>query len=242
MSGSLLLVASRAGGDEICRVLNRLPVHVRCCDSGSTALKLATEAPPNLMLIDARADPSSSIQICRSVRSIEATSATPLIVLTGATSSELRLGILEAGADDCWTEQVDSREFVLRLQSFSRRLQSHPASPVLRYADVELNIDRYRARRNGVPLDLTSMQLRLLKHFMENPAIVFSRQRLLEEVWGNPALDKGAVTACVVRLRRALNAAGGPNLIKSIPSAGYMLEAEFEAAAWSLDDAALRHL
>ena len=229
MTLSLLIVADTPAAGAIERTLTSLDFFVRRSPSGSTAIELALQSPPDLILVDARDDPMNCLQLCRSLRSIEETYPLPLIVLSGPASAQERLRILESGADDCWTEPVDSREFQLRLKAFSRRFDNISASPILRYADVELDLDRYRARRNGTLIGLTAMQMKLLRHLMENPTVIFSHRELLERVWENPDLDEGAVTACVVRLRRALNAAGGPNIIKNVPCAGYALDAEADA-------------
>ena len=99
---------------------------------------------------------------------------------------------------------------------------------VLRYADVELDLNRLKVRRNGCFIPLSTMQMRVLRHFLENPEVVFSRKQLLKAVWGTDELKDGAVTACVMRIRAGLNAAGGPDLIRSIPSVGYALDIDAE--------------
>lgn len=239
MAGSLLLVSDRGSGRDILRAVAPVGLQVRACDGGSVALKLAVRSPPDLVLVDARADVAGSIQLCRSFRSVEETSRLPLFALAGETTQQGRLNFLEAGADDCWTEPVDSREFLLRLKAVARRFGAGERH-ILRYADLELDLDRHRAKRNGAPVQVPPLQLKLLRHFMEHPTVVFSRKQLLEQVWDNPDLDEGAVTACIVRLRRALSAAGGPNLIHSVPYAGYVLEAEPETVSWSSGEPASR--
>ena len=97
---------------------------------------------------------------------------------------------------------------------------------VLRYADIELDLNRFKVRRNGKFVPLSAMQIRLLRHFLENPEIVFTRKELLQSVWQNDEIDDGAVTACVSRMRSALNAVGGPDLIRSVSRIGYALDAE----------------
>lgn len=224
MTVSLLLVSDNSAGNSLEQTLHCLGFDVRRCESGPVAMESALRSPPNLILLDGRSHPLNSIQLCKSLRSIEETSKLPAVVLAGPASSQERLAMLEAGADDCWTEPVDSREFLLRLKGFARRFEAPPSTRVLRYADIELDVDRYKVRRGGVSVELHAMQLKLLRHLMEHPTIVFSRRQLLEQVWHNPSLDEGAVSACVVRLRRALNGSGGPDLIKNVPGVGYALD------------------
>ena len=189
-------------------------------------MEIALRSAPNLILVDGRSDPLSSLQLCRSLRSVDETSKLAAVVLAGAASAQERLALLDAGADDCWTEPPDSREFLLRLKGFARRFESPRTTRVLRYADIELDLDRYRVRRNGLPVELRAMQFKLLKHLMEHATIIFSREQLLEQVWENSNLDPNAVSACVLRLRRSLQAAGGPDLIRNVPGVGYALDAE----------------
>lgn len=225
MPANLLLVSGCDDGRRIQDAIEPLGFDVRNCEAGSAAIELAVHSPPDLILLNGSADRAGSLQLCRSFRSVEETCRLTLVVLAPSAKPGERVAILEAGADDCWTEAVESREFLLRLKAFARRLEAIQPTQTLKYADLELDVDRYRAQRNGTPVDLTAMQLKLLKHLMEHPTIVFSRRQLLRQVWQNPEVDEGAVTACVARLRRALNAAGGPDLIRSIPSAGYTLDA-----------------
>jgi two-component system phosphate regulon response regulator PhoB len=98
----------------------------------------------------------------------------------------------------------------------------------LRYADVEMDVGRYKVRRNGCSLNLSTMQFKLLRYLMENPTIVFSRQQLLADVWHMEGVEEGAVSASIARLRRALNAHGG-ELIKSVLGVGYALDCEAPA-------------
>jgi two-component system phosphate regulon response regulator PhoB len=223
---SLLLVSDESADNAFEQELHSLGFRVHRCDSGAAAMEMALKSPPNLILVDARSDPLSSIQLCRSLRSIDETANLPAVVLTGRASAQERLALLDAGADDCWTEPPDSREFLLRLKWFARRFDNPQQTRILCYADIELDITRYKVWRNGVPIELRAMQFKLLRHLMEHPTIIFSRQQLLEQVWENRNLDPGAVSACVLRLRRSLEAAGGPDLIRSVPGAGYALDAE----------------
>ncbi|MBA2466920.1 MAG: winged helix-turn-helix domain-containing protein [Sphingomonas sp.] len=99
---------------------------------------------------------------------------------------------------------------------------------MLRYADLELDLRGHKVRRAGSIIWLSTLQLRLLTFLMENPAVVFTRQELLEAVWGDTTLDEGAVTVGVVRLRRALSSTGRPNLIRQVRGFGYALDADFD--------------
>ncbi len=120
------------------------------------------------------------------------------------------------------------RELWSRLEAAKRRIRKDVSSEILKYADVELDLRRHKVRRAGTSIGLSSLQMRLLKYLMENPAVVFTRQELLEAVWGDKKLDDGAVTVGVVRLRRALNSTGLPNLIRQVRGIGYALDADLD--------------
>ena len=230
MTASVLVVTEDSGSQALQHALEGAGAHVRTADYGSTAMFTALDSRPDLIFIDARSSAIDSIQLCRSFRSVEETSRLGVVVVAPAASANDSLAFLEAGADECWTDAVDSREFALRLKGILRRFESAQSLHLLRYADVELDLERYKVRRNGKLISVTPMQFRLLRHLMENPTVVFSRKQLLGDVWQGQHLDEGAVTACIVRLRRILNAAGGDNLIKNIPAAGYVLDCEVPVA------------
>jgi len=226
MTGTVLLVSDKQHGLAIEQALSSVGFHVDRCEMGSAAMERALQSPPGAVLVDARSNPCQSTHLCWSLRSVDETARLPIVALVRADKSNDRLALLEAGADDCWTESAESREFILRLKGLARRIETPRPTRVLRYADIELDLDRLKVRRNGTSVQLPLIQLKLLRLLIENPTIVFSHRQLLEQVWRNPELDEGAVRACVVRLRRALNKAGGPDLIKNVPGVGYALDAD----------------
>lgn len=101
------------------------------------------------------------------------------------------------------------------------------AGEQLGYADIEMDVDSHRVRRAGKPVQLGPTEFRLLRHLMENPGRVFSRERLLESVWGHdPDIDARTVDVHIRRLRKAMNEGGLPDLIRTVRSAGYSLDSE----------------
>ena len=197
----------------------------------STALRVAMNESPDIILVDGRRSATSAIQMCHSLRAIEETAGLPLALIAKPNDTRTRVAALEAGADDCLATNLDPREQVLRLRAAARRLEPAFPSELLRYADIELDLQLYKVRRRGTLIPLTNMQTRLLRHLMEHPTLVFSRRELLETVWRDTRLDEGAVTAAVTRLRRLLNSVGGPNAIRSVPGLGYALDVDAGATA-----------
>lgn len=225
LSLSLILVSDPTPARAFALAVEGLGYSVRSFMQAAPALETAIELRPDLILLDSPSEPLRWLQACRSFRAEAETRQVPMVVTCGPASSEDRQALLEAGADDCWTEPLDSRACLFRLQAFARRSETAGEGQVLRYADVEFDLRRFKVRRAGKLIDLTPMQMKLLKHFMQAPTVVFSRKELLESLWDNAGVDEGAVTACVLRLRRALNAVG-PNLIRLVPLAGYSLDGD----------------
>lgn len=219
----LLLIGPEPAGNATFKSLEALGYDVRQCPKGVAAFADFSQFRPDLLLLDCRTEFGAGMQLCRTLRAVPETSCVPVVVLAGG--EQYRVEALEAGADDCLTQPVSSRESVLRIRAFSRRAEFAAAPRVLEYEGIELDQDKYKVRRHGVRVSVSSMQFRLLRFLMENPTVVFSRHQLLESVWQNTRLDEGAVTACMARLRRALNAAGGTELIRNVPGSGYSLDA-----------------
>ena len=227
MQPEALLIADSDAGGVIGEVIAAVGWSLRTTEPGPAALLCALERRPHFIIVDARLADAKSTQICSSLRALEEMRAVPLIALGPPAQPEVRLKLLEAGVDECWTERPDSRECQLRLRAIARRLQ--PASPphVLRQAGLELDLDRYTVRAQGAPVQLTAMQLKVLRHFMEHPGVILTCRELLHGVWDNPGLTEGAVKACVMRIRRALAAAGRPKAIRNVrTTGGYIFDSE----------------
>ncbi|HUE78636.1 MAG TPA: winged helix-turn-helix domain-containing protein [Sphingomicrobium sp.] len=223
-----LLISDAARADSLRQSLERAPLDVHFSRSGPQAIAAALQSRPHMVLVDCRSDVAKALLICEHLRAVSETASAHLIVITREDHAELRIEAIEAGADDCFAEPSTSRELWSRLDFAKRRIRNDVSSEVLLYADVELDLRRHKVRRDGRLIWLSALQLRLLKFFMENPAVVFTRQELLEAVWGDKELDEGTVTVAVVRLRRALNSTGRPNLIRQVRGFGYALDADLD--------------
>lgn len=198
------------------------------CRPGAEAVAAAIQERPQMLLVDCRTDEAKGLQLCSTLRSLDELASAFLIVITREDREDLRIRAFEAGADDCFVEPSTARELWSRLDAFARRIRKDVPSEIIRYADIELDLRRHKVKRGGESIGLSSLQMRLLRYLMENPAVVFTRQELLEAVWGDKKLDEGAVTVGVVRLRRALNSTGRPNLIRQVRGIGYALDADLD--------------
>ncbi|MBN8841191.1 MAG: winged helix-turn-helix domain-containing protein, partial [Sphingomonadales bacterium] len=150
----------------------------------------------------------------------------PIIMLTARGEEEDRVRGLETGADDYVTKPFSPRELVARVGAVLRRVRPALAGEALSYADLEMDTVGHKVRRAGQIIPLGPTEFRLLKHFLEHPGHVFSRERLLDSVWGHDSdIESRTVDVHIRRLRKAINEGGRPDIIRTVRSAGYALDA-----------------
>ena len=194
---------------------------------GEEAFLLARDTRPDLVLLDWMLPGVSGIEICARLRQNMATRAIPIVMLTARGEGRDRIRGLESGADDYVTKPFSPRELVARCKAVLRRTRPGAGGVTLSYADVWMDVDNYRVKREGRTLKLGPREFHLLRHFMENPGRVFSRERLLTAVWGSEAeVGVRTVDVHIRRLRLTLNEGGGADLIRTVRSGGYALDAE----------------
>ena len=198
---------------------------VRTAD-GDEALILAEERTPDLIILDWMIEGVSGIEVCRRLRRRPSTAQVPIIMLTARGEESDRIRGLETGADDYVTKPFSPRELMARVGAVLRRVRPALAGEQLSYADLEMDLEAHRVRRGGKQVQLGPTEFRLLRHLMEHPGRVFSRDRLLDAVWSHgPDIDARTVDVHVRRLRKALNEGGLPDVIRTVRSAGYSLDA-----------------
>jgi two-component system phosphate regulon response regulator PhoB len=194
---------------------------------GEEALLRATETPPDIVLLDWMIEGLSGIEVCRRLRRVPATANVPIIMLTARGEEEDRIRGLTTGADDYVTKPFSPRELVARVAAVLRRVRPALAGERLCYSGIEMDIADHKVRRDGTSVALGPTEFRLLKHFLEHPSRVFSRERLLDAVWGQDSeIELRTVDVHIRRLRKAINGDGLPDLIRTVRSAGYALDAE----------------
>lgn len=194
---------------------------------GEEALLLAQESPPDLVLLDWMIEGLSGIEVCRRLRRMADTANVPIIMLTARGEEEDRVRGLETGADDYVTKPFSPRELVARVGAVLRRVRPALAGERLSYSDIEMDTVSHKVRRDGSTVPLGPTEFRLLKHFLEHPGRVFSRERLLDSVWGRDSdIEPRTVDVHIRRLRKAINDGGRPDIIRTVRSAGYALDVE----------------
>jgi len=226
--GKILLVEDdRALVELLVYHFEREEFAVRATADGEEALLLAREAPPDLVILDWMLEGLSGIEVCRRLRRMRETANVPIIMLTARGEEADRIRGLETGADDYVTKPFSPRELVARVLAVLRRVRPALAGERLSYADLEMDVVSHRVKRGGAAVALGPTEFRLLKHFLEHPGRVFSRERLLDAVWSHdPDIDTRTVDVHVRRLRQALNNGGRSDLIRTVRSAGYSLDAD----------------
>ena len=225
---SLLLVEDdRALADLLIWHFDREGYDIVRTADGEEALLLAEERTPDVVILDWMIEGVSGIEVCRRLRRRPSTAHVPIIMLTARGEESDRIRGLETGADDYVTKPFSPRELLARVAAVLRRVRPALAGEQLTYGDIEMDVEAHRVRRAGRSIQLGPTEFRLLKHFLEHPGRVFSRERLLETVWSHdPDIDARTVDVHVRRLRQALNAGARPDFIRTVRSAGYSLDEE----------------
>ncbi|GAB5488589.1 MAG: phosphate regulon transcriptional regulator PhoB [Parasphingorhabdus sp.] len=194
---------------------------------GEEALLLVKEHRPDIILLDWMIENLSGIEVCRQLRRSPETANIPIIMLTARGEEEDKIRGLEIGADDYVTKPFSPRELIARVKAVLRRVRPALAGEKLSFGDLEMDTVAHRVKRDGVVIPLGPTEFRLLRHFLEHPNWVFSRERLLDSVWGQDTdIELRTVDVHIRRLRKALNANGQPDIIRTVRSAGYALDSD----------------
>ena len=223
----LLVEDDRALADLVTFHFERAGYQVTRTGDGEEALILVDEVKPDVILLDWMIEGISGIEVCRRLRRRPQSANLPILMLTARGEEDDRIRGLDTGADDYVTKPFSPKELVARVAAVMRRVRPALAGEQLAYADLEMDVARHRVRRNGRQVPLGPTEFRLLKHFLEHPARVFSREQLLDAVWSHDSeIDARTVDVHVRRLRQAINGEDSPDLIRTVRSAGYSLDSE----------------
>ena len=197
---------------------------VTCADNGDDAMLVIAEDMPDVIVLDWMMPHLSGIEVCRQIKSNPDTRAIPVIMLSAKSEEADRVRGLETGADDYVVKPYSVSELMARVRGQLRRVRPATVGQILIYDDISLNAETYRVSRAGVDLKLGPTEFRLLSTFMEKPGRVWSRNILLDRVWGRDVyVDTRTVDVHVGRLRKALTEAGGSDPLRTVRGAGYAL-------------------
>lgn len=194
---------------------------------GEEALLRVAEEPPDLVILDWMLPKVSGVEVCRQLRAGVETRRTPILMLTARGEEADKIRGLDTGADDYVVKPFAMSELVARIRALLRRTRPELVEERLEYADLVLDRGRHRVTRAGQDIHLGPTEYRLLDFLMQRPGRVFSRERLLDAVWGaNTYVEVRTVDVHVGRLRKALRQSDAPDLIRTVRSAGYALDQE----------------
>jgi two-component system, OmpR family, phosphate regulon response regulator PhoB len=192
---------------------------------GEEALLLASEQVPNLVLLDWMLPLMSGLEVCRQMRRNPKTRDIPIIMLTARGEEADKVRGLNSGADDYIAKPFSPTELVARMRAVLRRSSPGLAEELLSFGDVIMDLAAHRVRRQGRDVHLGPTEFRLLRHFMQHPGRVFSREQLLDLVWGHDVyVELRTVDVHIRRLRKALNEVNDNDIIRTVRSAGYALD------------------
>src|SRR6476661_1550655 len=194
-------------------------------DEGDLRLK---ESPPDLAVIDWMLPGLSGIELIRRLRTRPETRQLPVIMLTARGEEGERVRGLATGADDYIVKPFSVPELLARICALLRRSKPERVAALLSAGDIELDRDTKRVSRSGREVPLGPTEFRLLEFLLENPGRVFSREQLLDQVWGRDVyIDERTVDVHVGRLRKALNRGRMADPIRTVRGAGYALDDRF---------------
>lgn len=191
---------------------------------GDMALLLAEERVPDLILLDWMLPKLSGVEVCRRLRRKDATKGVPIIMLSARGEEEDRVTGLDIGADDYLVKPFSMPELFARIRALIRRTQANVLSDAVIVGDLEIDTKAHRVARAGENIHLGPTEFRLLEHFMRRPGQVFSREQLLDSVWGHDVyVEVRTVDVHIGRLRKALKMKDREDPIRTVRSAGYAL-------------------
>jgi two-component system phosphate regulon response regulator PhoB len=196
---------------------------------GEEAMMMSDEETPDLVLLDWMLPKISGIEVCRRLRGRGESRNMPIIMLTARGEEGDRIRGLDMGADDYITKPFSMTELLARVRAVLRRIRPALAEDVATFGDISVDRSAHRVRRGAKDIHLGPTEYRLLDHFMQHPGRVFSREQLLDAVWGSDVyVEARTVDVHIGRLRKALNIPGQNDPIRTVRSAGYALDESFK--------------
>ena len=207
--------------------LEKQGFRVEDAGDGAEALTRIAETPPDLVLLDWMLPTMSGIEVCRQLRRRPPTRQLPVIMLTARAEDQDAVRGLDTGADDYITKPFSTEALIARIRALLRRSGAVPAKLKLGFHDISLDPAAHRVLRTGRALHLGPTEFRLLEFFLRHPKRVFSREDVLNAVWGRDIhVEPRTVDVHIRRLRKAINGPGEMDIVRTVRAAGYALDLE----------------
>ena len=199
--------------------------NVEIVKDGEDALFQAESTKPDVVILDWMLPNLSGLEICRQIRTTKDIKKTPIIFLTAKGEEEDKLRGLDTGADDYITKPFSQMELLARINALLRRSNPSNLDDELSYKNtITMNLKTHRVKREGKSVRLNPKEFDLLRLFLENPEKVFSRDQLLDQIWGNINVEQRTVDVHIRRLRKNININNSKDLIRTVRSLGYSLD------------------
>ena len=193
-------------------------------EDGEQALMMVEEETPDVIVLDWMLPNASGIEVCRQLKTRPETRSVPIIMLSARSEEVDKVRGLETGADDYVVKPYSVSELMARVRTQLRRSRPSAVGQVLVFDDIVLDSETHRVKRADQPLKLGPTEFRLLSTFMEKPGRVWSREQLLDRVWGRDIyVDTRTVDVHIGRLRKVLTQHGGADPLRTVRGAGYAL-------------------
>jgi two-component system, OmpR family, phosphate regulon response regulator PhoB len=200
---------------------------VSVANDGEEALVVADESAPDLVVLDWMLPKAPGIEVCRRLRARQDTRNTPIVMLTARTEESDRIRGLDVGADDYVTKPFSMNELLARLRAVMRRIRPGLADDKIVIGDLTMDRVSHRVKRGARDVHLGPTEFRILDHLMQHPGRVFSREQLLDAVWGSDVyVEARTVDVHIGRLRKALMVGEEADPIRTVRSAGYALDVD----------------
>jgi len=194
---------------------------------GQEALTRISEGAPDIVLLDWMLPVMSGIEVCRQIRRRPATRDLPVIMVTARTEDQDAVRGLNTGADDYITKPFNMDALLARMRALLRRAGAVPVRGQHVFHDITMDLTAHRVHRNGRPIHLGPTEFRLLEFLMQHPRRVFSREELLNSVWGPDIhVEPRTVDVHIRRLRKSINGEGELDVVRTVRAAGYALDTE----------------
>jgi len=228
MNAKILIVDDEAAIRQmVCLALSQAGYQCLEAADSEEARTRILEHLPDLILLDWMLPKVSGVEYARRLRQEKLTRDIPIIMLTARTDEDDKIRGLESGADDYITKPFSTREMIARVKALLRRTSPHAVEVTVEIHGLQLDPAAHRVTANGALLNLGPKEFRLLHFFMTHPERVHSRERLLNDVWGeNVYVEERTVDVHIRRLRKALHPTGHDHLIQTVRGAGYRLSTQ----------------
>jgi len=209
--------------------LSKLGFRTQIIKDGNKVINEIDNFKPNLILLDWMLPNISGIELCRKVRSNENNNNVSIIMLTALGEEANKVRGLEVGADDYITKPFSFPELIARIEAVLRRSKLSKGDNIIKVGDISVNRDEYKVTRGEYSISLGPTEFKILNCLIEHPNMIFSREKLLDNVWGvdNINVEIRTVDVHIGRLRKALNIEGKEDPIRTVRSAGYSIEKNF---------------